>query len=325
MSTTPAANKIFSKILATGAYLPSQIRTNADLEKMVDTSDEWITARSGIKARHIAAPDESVVTMATKAALNCLEMANIDAQTIDLIIVATTSNDKAYPSAACDVQGALGIKNAIAFDLAAACSGFIYGLSTADQFIKTGQVKRALVIGSDLNSRRLDETDRSTVILFGDGAGAVILEASHEAGILSTHLHASPEKNEMLQLPQAQRGEAQSGFIQMQGNETFKLAVRELSNVVAETLEVNQLDKSAIDWLVPHQANLRIISATAKKLAMGMDQVVVTLDRHGNTSAASVPCALDEAVRDGRIQRGQLVLLEAFGGGWTWGSALVRF
>ncbi|MDG6897082.1 3-oxoacyl-ACP synthase [Actinobacillus delphinicola] len=316
---------MYSRILATGSYLPTKIRTNADLEKMVDTSDEWITARSGIKERRIAESEETVVSMGFTAAQNCLQMANIDANDIDLIIVATTSGENAYPSAACDIQGLLGIKDAISFDIAAACSGFVYALGIADQFIRAGQVKKALVIGSDLNSRNLDETDRSTVILFGDGAGAVILEASEEAGILSTHLHANSEKSDMLRLPHKKRGDAQSGFIQMQGNETFKLAVRELSNVVVETLEKNQLAKTDIDWLVPHQANLRIITATAKKLSMGMSQVIVTLDRTANTSGASVAIALDEGVRDGRIQRGQLLLLEAFGGGWTWGAALVRF
>ncbi len=314
-----------SKILATGSYLPAQIRSNADLEKMVETSDEWITTRSGIKERRIATSEENVATMGFMAAQKAFEMAQMDPQEIELIIVATTSGENAYPSAACEIQGKLGIKDAISFDLAAACTGFVYALSVADQFIKAGQVKKALVIGSDLNSRNLDEQDRSTLILFGDGAGAVILEATNEEGILSTHLHASAEKSDMLQLPQKKRGDEKSGFIQMQGNETFKLAVRELSNVVTETLEKNQIAKTDIDWLVPHQANLRIISATAKKLSMSMEQVVVTLDRCGNTSAASVPCALDEAVRDGRIQRGQLLLLEAFGGGWTWGAALVRF
>ncbi|VEJ08898.1 beta-ketoacyl-ACP synthase III [Actinobacillus delphinicola] len=316
---------MYSRILATGSYLPTKIRTNADLEKMVDTSDEWITARSGIKERRIAESEETVVSMGFTAAQNCLQMANIDANDIDLIIVATTSGENAYPSAACDIQGLLGIKDAISFDIAAACSGFVYALGIADQFIRAGQVKKALVIGSDLNSRNLDETDRSTVILFGDGAGAVILGASEEAGILSTHLHANSEKSDMLRLPHKKRGDAQSGFIQMQGNETFKLAVRELSNVVVETLEKNQLAKTDIDWLVPHQANLRIITATAKKLSMDMSQVIVTLDRTANTSGASVAIALDEGVRDGRIQRGQLLLLEAFGGGWTWGAALVRF
>jgi len=316
---------MFSKILSTGSYLPQHIRTNADLEKMVDTSDEWIVTRSGIRERRIAAADETVSTMGFEAAQKAIEAANINPQEIDLILVATTSNSHAYPSAACQIQAMLEIDDAIAFDLAAACTGFVYALGVADQFIRTGKVKKALVIGSDLNSRKLDETDRSTVVLFGDGAGAVILEASEQEGIISTHLHASADKNAALLLPQPERGVAKSGYIEMQGNETFKLAVRELSNVVEETLAANNLDKKDIDWLVPHQANLRIISATAKKLDMDMSQVVVTLDRYANNSAATVPVALDEAVRDGRIQRGQLLLLEAFGGGWTWGSALVRF
>ena len=316
---------MFSKILSTGSYLPQHIRTNADLEKMVDTSDEWIVTRSGIRERRIAARDETVSTMGFEAAQKAIEAANIDPQEIDLILVSTTSNSHAYPSAACQIQGMLEIDDAIAFDLAAACTGFVYALGVADQFIRTGKVKKALVIGSDLNSRKLDETDRSTVVLFGDGAGAVILEASEQEGIISTHLHASADKNGALLLPQPERGVAKSGYIEMQGNETFKLAVRELSNVVEETLAANNLDKKDIDWLVPHQANLRIIAATAKKLDMDMSQVVVTLDRYANNSAATVPVALDEAVRDGRIQRGQLLLLEAFGGGWTWGSALVRF
>mgnify|MGYP003062972220 FL=1 len=316
---------MFSKILSTGSYLPQHIRTNADLEKMVDTSDEWIVTRSGIRERRIASPDETVSTMGFEAAKKAIEATNINPQEIDLILVATTSNSHAYPSAACQIQGMLEIDDAIAFDLAAACTGFVYALGVADQFIRTGKVKKALVIGSDLNSRKLDETDRSTVVLFGDGAGAVVLEASEQEGIISTHLHASADKHSALVLPQPDRGVAKSGYIEMQGNETFKLAVRELSNVVEETLAANNLDKKDIDWLVPHQANLRIIAATAKKLDMDMSQVVVTLDRYANNSAATVPVALDEAVRDGRIQRGQLLLLEAFGGGWTWGSALVRF
>lgn len=314
-----------SRILSTGSYLPSYIRTNAELEKMVDTSDEWIVTRSGIRERRIAAADETVATMGFEAAKNAIEVAQFNPQDIELIIVATTSNSHAYPSAACQVQGLLNIDDAISFDLAAACTGFVYALSVADQFIRAGKVKKALVIGSDLNSRKLDETDRSTVVLFGDGAGAVILEASEQEGIISTHLHASADKNNALVLAQPERGIEKSGYIEMQGNETFKLAVRELSNVVEETLLANNLDKKDLDWLVPHQANLRIITATAKKLEMDMSQVVVTLDKYANNSAATVPVALDEAVRDGRIQRGQLLLLEAFGGGWTWGSALVRF
>ena len=314
-----------SRILSTGSYLPSYIRTNAELEKMVDTSDEWIVTRSGIRERRIAAADETVATMGFEAAKNAIEAAQINPQDIELIIVATTSHSHAYPSAACQVQGLLNIDDAISFDLAAACTGFVYALSVADQFIRAGKVKKALVIGSDLNSRKLDETDRSTVVLFGDGAGAVILEASEQEGIISTHLHASADKNNALVLAQPERGIEKSGYIEMQGNETFKLAVRELSNVVEETLLANNLDKKDLDWLVPHQANLRIITATAKNLEMDISQAVVTLDKYANNSAATVPVALDEAVRDDRIQRGQLLLLEAFGGGWTWGSALVRF
>lgn len=316
---------MYSKILATGSYLPQKIRTNADLEKMVDTSDEWITTRSGIKERRIAAEDETVATMGANAAKQALQTANIDPQEIDLIVVGTTTNSHSYPSAACQIQGILGIKDTIAFDVAAACTGFIYALSVADQFVRNNQVKKALVIGADLNSRHLDETDRSTVVLFGDGAGAVILEASESEGIISTHLHASSDMEGMLALSQTQRNDEKSGYITMQGNATFKLAVSQLSNVVEETLSSNHLDKKDIDWLVPHQANLRIISATAKKLDMDMSQVVITLDRYANTSAATVPTALDEAIRDSRIKRGQLLLLEAFGGGWTWGSALVRY
>jgi len=259
-----------SRILSTGSYLPSYIRTNAELEKMVDTSDEWIVTRSGIRERRIAAADETVATMGFEAAKNAIEAAQINPQDIELIIVATTSHSHAYPSAACQVQGLLNIDDAISFDLAAACTGFVYALSVADQFIRAGKVKKALVIGSDLNSRKLDETDRSTVVLFGDGAGAVILEASEQKGIISTHLHASADKSNALVLAQPERGIEKSGYIEMQGNETFKLAVRELSNVVEETLLANNLDKKDLDWLVPHQANLRIITATAKKIEKDM-------------------------------------------------------
>lgn len=314
-----------SRILATGSYMPAQIRTNADLEKMVDTSDEWIFTRSGMRERRIAADDETVSSIGYFAAKNALEMANIDPQEIDLIVVATTSNSHAYPSAACQIQGMLGIDDAIAFDVAAACTGFVYALGIADQFVKTGKVKKALVVGADINSRKLNPEDRTTLVLFGDGAGAVILEASEQEGILSTHLHSSSDKTSALVLPNENRQDNQSGYISMQGQATFKLAVRELANVVEETLAENNLDKSELDWLIPHQANIRIISATADKLGMDMSQVVLTVEKYGNTSAATVPVALDEAVRDGRIKRGQLLLLEAFGGGWTWGSALVRF
>ena len=317
---------MYTKIIGTGSYLPEQVRTNADLEKMVDTSDEWIVTRTGIRERRIAAPDETVSTMGFEAAKRALEMAGISADEIGLIIVATTSATHAFPSAACQVQNMLGVKGCPAFDVAAACAGFTYALSIADQYVKSGAVKNALVIGSDVLARTCDPADRGTIIIFGDGAGAVVLGASEEPGIISTHLHADGSYGELLTLPNADRVHPENPiFLTMAGNEVFKVAVTELSRIVDETLEANKLQRSELNWLVPHQANLRIISATAKKLGMSLDNVVVTLDRHGNTSAASVPCALDEAVRDGRIQRGQLILLEAFGGGFTWGSALVRF
>lgn len=316
---------MYTKILGTGSYLPVQVRSNADLEKMVDTSDEWIVTRTGIRERRIAGLDETVATMGFQAAEKALEMAGIDKDDIGLIIVATTSSSHAFPSSACQVQRMLGIKDAASFDLAAACAGFTYALSVADQYVKSGAVKHAIVIGSDVLSRALDPEDRGTIILFGDGAGAVVLGASEQPGIMSTHLHADGRYGELLALPYPDRQQDQPAYVTMAGNEVFKVAVTELAHIVDETLQANNLDRTALDWLVPHQANLRIISATAKKLGTGMDKVVITLDRHGNTSAASVPSAFDEAVRDGRIQRGQLVLLEAFGGGFTWGSALVRF
>ncbi|WP_099131417.1 MULTISPECIES: beta-ketoacyl-ACP synthase III [Xenorhabdus] len=317
---------MYTKILGTGSYLPAQVRTNADLEKMVDTSDEWIVTRTGIRERRIAAEDENVAILGFKAAEKAIEMAGIDKTQIDLIVVATTSSTHAFPSAACQIQQLLGIQGIAAFDVAAACAGFTYALSVVDKFIKTGAAKHALVIGSDIISRVLDPKDRSTVILFGDAAGAMVVGASEEPGILSTHLHADGRYGELLSLPHQSRVKCDTPeYVTMAGNEVFKVAVRELANIVDETLEANNVPHSELDWLVPHQANLRIIAATAKKLDMAMDKVVVTLDRHGNTSAASIPTAFDEAVRDGRIQRGQLILLEAFGGGFTWGSALVRF
>lgn len=317
---------MFTKIIGTGSYLPSQVRSNADLEKMVETSDEWIVTRTGIRERRIAAPDETVASMGFAAAQRALEMAGVEASEIGLIIVATTSSSHAFPSSACMIQQMLGINDCAAFDLAAACAGFTYALSVADQYIKNGAVKHALVIGSDVLARTLDPNDRGTIILFGDGAGAVVLGASEEQGIISTHLHADGRYGQLLTLPYQNRAQQdEPAYLTMAGNEVFKVAVTELAHIVDETLQTNNLDREMLDWLVPHQANLRIISATAKKLGMGMDKVVVTLDRHGNTSAASVPSALDEAVRDGRIKPGQLILLEAFGGGFTWGSALVRF
>ncbi|WNJ94775.1 beta-ketoacyl-ACP synthase III [Vibrio ruber] len=316
---------MYSKILGTGSYLPSQVRTNADLEKMVDTSDEWIVTRTGIRERRVAAEDETVADMAYLAAVKALEMSAVSKDDIDMIIVATTSGSHSFPSSACQVQAQLGIKGCPAFDIAAACSGFMYALSIADQHIKSGMCENILVIGSDALSKTCDPTDRSTIILFGDGAGAVVLGRSETPGILSTHIYSDGEYGPLLSLETPQPGGDSDKWVHMAGNEVFKVAVTQLSQLVKDTLAINQMDKTELDWLVPHQANLRIISATARKLSMSMDQVVVTLDRHGNTSAASVPTALDEAVRDGRIQRGQTLLLEAFGGGFTWGSALVVF
>lgn len=316
---------MYSKILGTGSYLPSQVRTNADLEKMVDTTDEWIVTRTGIKERRIAAEDETVADMGYEASVKAIEMAGIDKNDIDLLIVATTSSSHAFPSSACQVQAKLGIKGCPAFDMAAACTGFVYALSVADQHIRSGMAKNVLVIGSDCLSKTVEDIDRSTIILFGDAAGAVVLGASEEPGIISTHLYADGRFGDLLSLEMPVRGGELDKWLNMSGNEVFKVAVTQLSKLVKDTLAANDMDKSELDWLVPHQANYRIISATAKKLGMSMDQVVVTLDRHGNTSAATVPTALDEAVRDGRIKRGQNLLLEAFGGGFTWGSALVRF
>ncbi|PKF62607.1 3-oxoacyl-ACP synthase [Psychromonas sp. psych-6C06] len=316
-----------SKIIGTGSYLPAAVRSNDDLEKMVDTSDEWITVRTGIKERRIANADETIAFMGKEAGLNALQAANLTAQDLDLIIVATTSNQNAFPSAACEVQNLLGIHNIPAFDVSAACAGFTYALSVADNFIKAGSAKNILVIGADALAATCDPTDRSTIILFGDGAGAVVVTASEDEGILSTHINADGRFGDLLKLPSVQRGNADStneSYMIMAGNEVFKVAVKKLSQVVVETLAANNIEKEQLDWLVPHQANKRIIAATAKKLGMSMDQVIVTLEGHGNTSAASVPLAFDEGVRSGKIKPGHLVLLEAFGGGFTWGSALVR-
>lgn len=310
---------IFSRISGTGSYLPEKVITNADLEKMVDTSDQWIKDRTGIHKRHVVAESETTCDLSEYAAKNAIAAAQIDPQKIDLIIVATTTPDRVFPSTACLLQHRLDLHGCTAFDLQAVCTGFVYALGVADKFIRSGSHKCALVIGADSLSRIIDWTDRSTCVLFGDGAGAVILEASDEPGLLSTHLHADGQYNELLHVPQ------DSQFIHMQGNEVFKVAVNTLGRIVDETLEANNLQKDDIDWLVPHQANIRIITATARKLKMPMDRVVVTVDEHGNTSAASIPLALDTAVRDGRIKRGEMLLLEAFGGGFTWGSALLRY
>ncbi|MBI0061584.1 MULTISPECIES: beta-ketoacyl-ACP synthase III [Gilliamella] len=317
---------MYTKILGTGSYLPKQIRTNTDLEKMVDTSDEWITTRTGIKERRIAAPDETVTSMAYEAAIKAIEMADIDKQEIGLIIVATATSANAFPSSATELQAKLDLGDVVAFDVSAACSGFIYALDIADKYVKSGVIKYALVVGSDMLTRGVDPTDRGTIIIFGDGAGAVVVGASEEPGLIASHLHADGRYGELLKYPYVDRRSLNDPvYMTMQGNDVFKIAVKELSNLVDELLTENAFNKSDLDWLVPHQANLRIISATAKRLDMDMSKVIVTLDKQGNTSAASVPCALDTGVRDGRIKRGQLILLEAFGGGFVWGSALVRF
>ncbi len=316
---------MYSKISGTGSYLPQQVRTNADLEQMVETSDQWIVERTGIRERRIAAADESVASMGAIAGQRALDAAGLSASDLDMIIVGTTSADNAFPSAACEIQAMLGVEGIPAFDVAAACAGFSYVLAIADQFIKTGQCKHILLVGSDALSRVTDPADRGTIILFGDAAGAAVLSASAQPGVLTTHISADGRYGELLKCPIPARGGAEAEYLSMKGNDVFKVAVTKLSQVVEETLDKAGLEKQALDWLVPHQANLRIITATAKKLKMSMEQVVVNLDRTGNTSAASVPLALDEAVRDGRIQPGQLVLLEAFGGGFAWGAALVRF
>lgn len=313
---------IFAKIAGTGSYLPNKILTNAELESMVDTTDDWIVARTGIKERHIAADGEFTSDLAVNAAKNAIESAGIAATDIDLIIVATTTPDKIFPSVATMVQRKLGIAGCPAFDVQAVCSGFIYALTTADNFIKAGSSKCALVIGAETFSRITDYSDRGNCILWGDGAGAVILQASNEQGIISTHLHADGNYESMLHVPRNANG---IDTVVMEGNPVFKMAVNTLDQIVDETLAANNMQKSDIDWLVPHQANIRILQATAKKLDMSMDRVVVTVDKHGNTSAASIPLALDTAVRDGRIKRGDVILMEAFGGGFTWGSALVKY
>lgn len=313
---------INAKITSTGSYLPKKILTNADLEKMVDTTDEWIFTRTGIRERHIAAADENTSDLAFEAAKNAIASAGVAVNQIDLIVIATTTPDKVFPSVATMVQRKLGISGCPAFDIQAVCSGFIYALATADNFIKTGSAKCALVIGAETFSRIVDYTDRGNCILWGDGAGAVILQAVQEQGIISTHLHADGSYENMLHVPRNAKG---NDTVVMEGNPVFKMAVNTLDQIVDETLAANNMQKSDIDWLVPHQANIRILQATAKKLNMSMDKVVVTVDKHGNTSAASIPLALDVAVRDGRIKRGEIILMEAFGGGFTWGSALIKF
>ena len=321
---------MYARITGTGSHLPEKVLTNHDLEKMVDTTDQWIRERTGIEKRHIAAPGETTCDLAEKAARCAMEAAGKSAADIDLIIVATTTPDRIFPSTACLLQQRLDIHGCAAFDVQAVCTGFVYAMGIADKFIRTGSARCALVVGAETLSRITDWSDRYTCVLFGDGAGAVVLEASESPGILSSHLHADGQYENLLTVP---AGISQGldlvmdgkAFMQMKGNEVFKVAVNTLGRIVDETLEANQLDQSDIDWLVPHQANIRIIQATARKLRMNMDHVVVTVDQHGNTSAASVPLALDTAVRDGRIQRDEILLLEAFGGGFTWGSVLLKY
>ena len=322
---------VFSRIAGTGSALPAKILTNADLEKFVDTSDEWIATRTGIRQRHVVAEGETTADLAERAARAAMEAAGVQASELDLIVLGTTTPDLIFPSTACLVQHRLGATGCGAFDVNAACSGFLYALSIADAFIRAGIHRTILVVGAETLTRMIDWDDRGTCVLFGDGAGAVVLKADAEAGILSTHLHADGGKKDLLYNPVGvsvgfDTTQKNAGaLVRMTGNEVFKHAVKALDSVVDETLAANGLDKSAIDWLIPHQANLRIIEATAKRLQMPMDRVIVTVDRHGNTSSGSVPLALDEAVRSGKVQRGQLLLLEAFGGGFTWGSALIRY
>ena len=319
----------YARISGTGSVLPDKVLTNADLEEIVDTSDEWITERTGIKKRHVV-EGETTCDIAEVASRRAIEAAGLKPQDIDLIIVATTTPDRIFPSTACLLQDRLDIHGCAAFDVQAVCTGFVYALGVADLFVTSGKAKHALVVGAETLSKIIDWTDRSTCVLFGDGAGAVVLSASEEAGILSTHLHADGKYKELLTVPsgisenfeQLKAGEA---YVQMKGNEVFKMAVNTLGRIVDETLAANNMQKSDVDWLVPHQANIRIIVATARKLNMSMDHVVVTVDETGNTSAASIPLALDIAVRDGRIERGQTLMLEAFGGGFTWGSALLKY
>ncbi|MFT3792389.1 MAG: beta-ketoacyl-ACP synthase III [Rudaea sp.] len=320
----------YARIAGTGSALPERVVTNAELAARVETSDEWIAERTGIRQRHIAAGGQTTGDLAFEAANAALQAAGVDAKQIDLIVVGTTTPDLVFPSTACLLQHRLGANGCAAFDVNAACSGFIYALTVANQFIRAGTAKNALVIGAETLSRFLDWSDRATCVLFGDGAGAVVLKAADEPGILSSHIHADGGYKELLWNPvgisAGFKDEPNHGLrVIMQGRDVFKVAVKTLDRVVEETLEANQLDRHQLDWLIPHQANLRIIEATAKRLDMPMDRVIVTVDKHANTSAASVPLALDYAVRSGKVQRGQLLLLEAFGGGFTWGSALLRY
>ncbi|SDX10630.1 beta-ketoacyl-ACP synthase III [Thiocapsa roseopersicina] len=317
---------IYSRILGTGSHLPARTVTNADLESIVDTTATWIFERTGIEKRHLVSEGETCCDLAEAAARRALDASGLQPSDIDLIIVATTTPDQFFPSTACLLQQRLGVHGCPAFDLQAVCTGFVYAVGVADKFIRTGAAKRALVVGAETLSRILNWEDRGTCVLFGDGAGAVVLEAADEPGIISTHLHADGAYKDLLQVPGGLgNGHPDARFMEMKGNEVFRVAVTTLGRIVDETLDAAGLAKSDIDWLIPHQANIRIIQATARKLDLPMERVVVTVSEHGNTSAASIPLAFDQAVRDGRIQRGELLLMEAFGGGFTWGSVLVRY
>ncbi len=321
---------IYSKISATGSYLPTDVMSNHDLEKLVDTSHEWIHSRTGIDQRHIAQPHESTCDLAEQAAKSALQAGNIQASDIDLIVVATTTADQVFPSTACILQERLGIKDSPAFDVQAVCAGFLYALDIADKFIRTKSASRALVVGAETFSRIIDWSDRTTCVLFGDGAGAVILEASQVPGVHSTHLRANGAYKDLLCVPVGVSKNfdqiiAGSAYTQMHGSEVFKIAVKCMEQIAIEALEANQATIDQVDWLIPHQANIRIISATAKRLGLSMDKVVVTIGQHGNTSAASIPLALDTAVRDGQICAGDNILIEGFGGGFTWGSAYLTY
>ena len=316
----------YARIIGTGSYLPARVLTNQDLEKLVETTSDWILERTGIRERHMAADGELTSDLALKAAERAIEAAGIDAAEIDLIVVATTTADRVFPGTACILQAKLGIGNGCpAFDVQAVCSGFVYAVSVANNFIRAGQVRHALVVGAETLSRITDWTDRGNCILWGDGAGAVVLKASQEPGILATHLHADGRYQDLLFVDGGVSLKTEGAcHMRMSGNAVFKMAVNTLDAIVDETLEANGLAKSDVDWLVPHQANIRIIQATARKLGMGMERVIVTVDRHGNTSAASIPLALDTGVREGKIKPGETILMEAFGGGFTWGSVLVK-
>jgi len=323
---------MYSRIAGTGRYLPERILTNQDLEKMVDTTDEWIRDRTGIERRHIAAATQTTADLAEQAARRAMEAAGVTPADIDFIVVGTTTPDVVFPNVGCLLQERLGIHGCAAFSVEAACSGFIYALSIADRFVATGQARCALVIGAETLSRITDWSDRTTCVLFGDGAGAVVLKPADEPGIVSCHLGADGRYKDLLYHPYGPSrcpgpvfGDDAGAFIHMKGNEVFKVAVKTLEGLVDEALGANNLEHAAIDWLIPHQANLRIIQATARRLDMPMERVVLTLQDHGNTSAASIPMALDVAVRDGRVKRGDLLLLEGFGGGFTWGACLIRF